>query len=130
MRLFKPVAMALIATVVAIAPAFAAEVRDFSRAAFDAAQAQDRPILVEVKAWWCPVCASQSGTIRKSIAGPEYAKLVVFQINYDKQKSEWQAFDVKKQGTLIAFRGIKQLGRLDFVTDKPQIRNLLALTVR
>jgi thioredoxin 1 len=130
MRSFKPIAMAFLASIAAIAPASAAEVRDFSRATFDAAQEQGRPILVEVKAWWCPVCASQASTIRNSISGPEYAKLIVFQINYDKQKADWQAFNVQKQGTLIAYRGAKQLGRLDFVTDKAMIRNLIALTVR
>lgn len=130
MRTFQSITMAIAASVVTMVPAYAAEVRDFDRVAFNTAQAQGRPIVVAIKAWWCPVCASQANTIRNSISGPEYAKLVVFQINYDKQKPEWQAFNVQKQGTLIAFRGQKQLGRLDFVTDKTQIRNLLVLTVR
>jgi thioredoxin 1 len=118
------------ALVASTSAAHAAEVRAFDRAAFVAAQAADRPILVEVKAWWCPVCASQGRTIRDTIKDPAYANLVVFQINYDRQKRELPSFAVTKQGTLIAYRGAAQVGRLDFVTDKPRIRALIAQTLR
>ncbi len=109
-------------------PAMAAEFKPFDRATFDAAQKAGRPVLVEVNAWWCPVCASQSGTIKATVGAPEYAKLLVLRINYDKQKPEWQAFNVQKQSTLIAFKGGRELARLAYVTDKAKIRDLLALT--
>lgn len=122
---FAAVAFAMSATVVQ-----AAEVRSYDRAAFAAAQAANRPILLEVRAWWCPVCASQGATIRDTVANPAYANLVVFRLNFDSQRRELPRFAVRKQGTLIAFRGAVQVGRLDFVTDKPRIRDLIALTVR
>jgi thioredoxin 1 len=118
------------AAVAVVAPAQGAETQKFSRAAFNAAQAQGRPILVDVKAWWCPVCASQNRTIKAALTAPQFAKLVVFELDYDGQKPEWQAFSVRKQATLIAFRGGKELSRLEFVTDKAQINALLASTVR
>ena len=43
---------------------------------------------------------------------------------------ELPSFAVRKQGTLIAYRGTAQVGRLDFVTDKPRIRALIAQTLR
>ena len=124
---------ALFATAAVVASATAAqaaEVRPFERAAFVAAQAAGRPILVEVRAWWCPVCSSQGATIRDTITDPAYANLIVFQLNFDKQKRELPSFAVRKQGTLIAYRGMAQVGRLDFVTDKPRIRALIAQTLR
>jgi thioredoxin 1 len=111
-------------------PAVAAEFKPFDRATFDAAQKAGRPILVEVNAWWCPVCASQTKTIRSTVITPAYAKLLVLRINYDKQKSEWQAFGVQKQSTLIAFKGGRELGRVSYITDKAQIQALLAATTR
>jgi thioredoxin 1 len=123
--LFAAFALAATATV-----ARAAEVVPFERAAFVAAQNAGRPILVEVRAWWCPVCASQGSAIRATITDPAYANLIVFRINYDKQKRELPAFAVTKQGTLIAYRGARQVGRLDFVTDRAKIRELMALTLR
>ncbi len=130
MRRYSTIAVAVIAQFALLAPANAAEVRDFDRAAFNAAQASGRSILLDVKAWWCPVCASQASTVKKITTAAEYQKLIIFNINYDKQQDVWKSFSVSKQGTLIGFRGTKQTGRLDFVTDKTQIDALLASTVR
>ena len=127
---FVRAAFGAVALVAMISPVQAAEQKDFSQAAFAAAQAQGKPILVDVAAWWCPVCASQNSTIRKITATPEYRQLVVFKINYDKQKAEWKSFGVMKQGTLIAYRGKKETGRLAFQTDKTQIATLLASAIR
>ncbi|MEY2942389.1 MAG: hypothetical protein RLY97_403 [Pseudomonadota bacterium] len=129
MRHVRLLVLAIIAQFAVLSPASAAEVRDFDRAAFAAAQSAGRPILVEVKAWWCPVCASQASTIKKAITASEYAKLIVFRVNYDTQKDVWQSFAVTKQGSLIGFHGTRQSGRLDFVTDKVQINTLLASTL-
>jgi thioredoxin 1 len=129
MSAFRIFPAVIVAAMVAVAPANAAEFQDFSRAAFKAALAQGRPTLVEVHAWWCPTCASQGSTVKKTVSAAQYARLIVFKINYDKQKPEWQSFGVSKQGTLIAFKGGRESGRLNFVTDKPQIAALIASTL-
>ncbi len=126
MRLGLRSALALAATAVLSSPLHAADLRKYDAATFAAAQKAGRPILVDVKAWWCPVCASQNSTIRKAIAAPDYNNLLILELNYDSQKADWQGFGVQKQATLIAFRGGKELQRLQFVTDKAQINALLA----
>lgn len=120
--------LAVLAVVVAF-PVDAAEIRKFDRAAFVAAQAQDRPILIEVAAWWCPVCSSQDRTIKRTVTALEYDKLIIFRIDYDGQKPEWKMFGVTKQATLIGFRGRKEIGRIAFRTDKTEIATLLAAAV-
>jgi len=130
MMLSRTTAALFAATMVAAAPAHAAEFRDFDQAAFAAAQAEGRPILLDVHAWWCPVCASQSRTIKQAVTAPAYNKLIVFRINYDKQKPVWQSFGVRKQATLIAFRGRQETGRLQYMTNKDKINALLASAVR
>jgi thioredoxin 1 len=127
---FRHFALSFAAFVAIAQPAVAAEFKPFDRATFDAAQKAGRPILVEVNAWWCPVCASQSKTIKDTVIAPAYAKLLVLRINFDKQKSEWQAFAVQKQSTLIAFKGGRELGRVSYITDKAKIQELLATTTR
>ena len=126
-------ALAVFAVAVAIPapiPANAAEFRKFDRAAFVTAQAQGRPILVDVAAWWCPVCASQDRTIKRKVTAAVFDKLIVFRIDYDKQKPEWKSFGVAKQATLIGFRGQQETGRIAFRTDKVEIASLLAGAVR
>ncbi len=124
------IAAAIASTIASAVPAEAVEYAPFSRTAFDAAQAAGQPILVDVAAWWCPVCASQEHTIKAATSDPRYTHLTIFKINYDKQKAEWKSFGVAKQGTLIAFKGHREIGRIAFQTDKTQITNLLQSTVR
>jgi thioredoxin 1 len=130
MSYLRTAALAVTAAIALVQPAVAAEFKPFDRATFDAAHKAGRPILVEVNAWWCPVCASQSKTIKATVVAPAYANLLVLRINYDKQKSEWQAFQVQKQSTLITFKGGRELGRVSYITDKAKIQALLALTTR
>jgi thioredoxin 1 len=128
MSTLRSVALSFAALIAIAQPAVAAEFKPFDRAIFDAAQKAGRPMLVEVNAWWCPVCMSQSKTIKATVAAPAYAKLLVLRINYDKQKSEWRALAVQKQSTLIAFKGGRETGRLAYITDKAKIQALLATT--
>ena len=111
------------------APAVAAEEwQPFDRAAFTAAQAKDLPILLDVHAWWCPVCASQARTIHRIVASGQHPRLVVFRINYDKQKDVWRGLGVQKQATLIAFHGRRETGRIAYMTDQVKIAQLIAST--
>lgn len=126
----RTIAMAIVLTLAPAASALAAEVRAFEEAAFVAAQAQGRPILIAVKAWWCPVCSSQGRSIRQITTAADYNSLVIFNVNYDKQKQVLRRFAVTRQATLIGFNGTRQTGRLDFVTDRAQIGALLGATLR
>ena len=111
-------------------PAAAATVSKFDAASFEAAKAAGRPILVDVKAWWCPVCGSQSRTIKAAVTGnPAYDRLVIFEINYDGQKPDWRALGVQQQGTLIGYKGRNEVGRIAFQTDKQLINGLLSRIV-
>jgi len=125
-----PLRLMPLALIAAVAPLQAAEIRAFDPAAFASAKAQNRSILVDVKAWWCPVCASQNRKIKRITAKPGYDQLMIFELNFDKQKADWKALGVTRQATLIGYRGQRQVGRLDFVTDEAQIEQLLAATVR
>jgi len=126
---FATIAAALVAAPLAV-PAQAAENQPYSQAAFEAAQAAGRPILIDVHAWWCPVCGSQARTIRDTVTAPQYDKLLVLRINYDKQKADWQKLGVKKQATLIAYHGTRETGRIQYMTDKAKIKDLIASTLR
>ena len=103
----------------------AAETRPFTQAAFDAAQAQGAPILVDVHAWWCPICAKQAPTIKKLQASSELGDMQVFEVDFDSQKDVVRAFGAQMQSTLIVFHGKVEKGRSAGVTDPEQIRTLL-----
>jgi thioredoxin 1 len=107
----------------------AAETRAFDQAAFQAAQRQNRPILIWVHAPWCPVCKQQGKTIDKVSANPAYKNLLVFRINYDTQKPLWQSFGATQQSTLIAFHGKRETARIAHDADEAKVTAVLARTL-
>lgn len=121
----------LVALAVALpSAAFAAEFRAFDQAAFAAAQAEGRPILVEVAADWCPTCRAQAPIIRQSAADPAFENLVVFRIDFDRQRDAWRGLGARQQSTLIAFSGARETDRVVGVTDSRRILALMRSAVQ
>ena len=116
-------------TVIA-SPVAAAQVRPFNEMILAQAQAQGRPILVDVYADWCSVCKVQHKHITQLARDPEFKDLVILRLNYDRQKAERRKLKVPRQSTLIAFNGRKETGRIVAVSDRGAIRSLLRSTLR
>ena len=127
--MFNPRYAALALSIALSVPAHAVTEVKFTPAAFAKAQAEGKPVLIDVAAWWCPVCLSQNRTIKRITANPAYNKLTIFKINYDSQKPEWQSLGVAKQGTLIGFIGKREVARVAFETDEAKIGGLLSAIV-
>ena len=102
---------------------------DFDQAAFEKAQKQGEPILVDIYASWCDVCKRQSVVLDKLRATPKYAGLVTFRINYDTQKDLMRKFKATVQSTLIVYRGETEVGRSIGETQPEWIEDLLSKSV-
>ena len=122
--------IAAAATIVAAQPALAVERQPYSVAALKSAQAQGRPVLVDIAAWWCPVCKSQEAKIKRITANPQFNKLLILRLDFDGQKNEWRALGANKQATLIGYKGRQEVGRVAFQTDETLIADLLRKTVQ
>src|SRR5580658_3650912 len=80
-----------------IGSAFAAQPVPFTASAFAAAQTAGKPILVDVTAPWCPVCARQHPILSQLEQTPELRDLVVFDVDFDSQKNVVKQFGVRMQ---------------------------------
>ncbi|MDE2133849.1 MAG: thioredoxin family protein [Alphaproteobacteria bacterium] len=100
-----------------IGPAAAANHYTYSASKFGEAQATGKPILVDISASWCPVCKAQNSVIERELAKPEFARYVVFSVDFDSQKDVVRAFNAPMQSTLIVFKGKNEKTRLVGVTD-------------
>lgn len=108
----------------------AAKPPPFNRAAFEAAQAAGRPILLDIYAPWCPTCRAQAPIIERLAAEPANAQLIVFRVDFDRDKATVRALGANRQSTLIAYRGKTETGRSVGDTDPASLARLVASTQR
>ena len=102
----------------------AADQKPFEQAAFEALQAANRPILIDVRADWCPTCKRQAPIITSLLMSPEFAGYTVLDVNFDTQPAVLRQFKVTQQSTLIAFKGSAEVGRSTGQTDKAELAAL------
>ncbi len=114
----------------AVAGLAAAEANPYTDEAFDAAQAEQRPVLIDVYATWCPTCRRQAQILAGLLEEAEFEELLVLKVDWDAQKEIAQRFGAPRQSTLIAFRGTEERGRSVADTRKESIRELLLEAVR
>jgi thioredoxin 1 len=120
---------ALIASALAIAaplaPSWASSAIPYSEDAFKAAQASGSPILIEIHAWWCPVCKAQVPILDQLTAQPKFKDLKIFRVDFDGMKPAVQQFGAQMQSTLIVFKGSTEKGRSVGDTKEASIAALL-----
>jgi len=120
--------IAIAAAAFAFAPIAAPAPVAFDRAAFEQAQADDKRILIDIWAPWCPTCRAQAPIIDSVARARGNENLVVFKVHFDNQKAEVRRFGAQRQSTLIAYRGTRETGRLVADTNPDRIAALVATT--
>jgi thiol-disulfide isomerase/thioredoxin len=123
-------AVAAVITFGGLHGATAATFKPFTAAAFKAAEHSGRPIVVEVYAPWCPICACQQPILEELEANPTYARVTVLRVNFDSPKDVLRDLNVAMQSTLIGFHGSVETERLAGVIRKPNIEALFASTLK
>lgn len=104
--------VAIGAFVASLASAAAFETKPYDEAAFKAAQAAGGPVIVHVTAPWCPTCVSQHKALDALGASGAFAKIPVFNLDFDSQQEAMKALKANSQSTIIAFKGATETGRV------------------
>lgn len=113
------------AFLVASMPAMAKEPQAYSPEALTAAKATGKPVLVDVFASWCPTCRRQHVILAGLTELPKYADLIVLRANFDEDKEELKALNVRSQSTLIVFKGENEIDRSVGSTNPVAIEGML-----
>ncbi len=119
-------ALALCLTLPLASVAFAQGKKPFTAAAFEAAQASGKPILIDVSASWCPTCRAQAPILSKLMSDPRFKNMVTFNVDYDSQKDVLRKLNVQRQSTLIVFKGKQEAGRSVADTNPASIEAMIA----
>jgi thiol-disulfide isomerase/thioredoxin len=108
--------------------ATAGEFNKFREDTFKKLQGEGKPILVEIDAGWCPICAKQRPIIDRLTEGASLKDVNILVVSFDGQKDVVRGFGATMQSTLIGFHGAKETGRLVGETDPLAIQRLLEQT--
>ncbi|HEY1719966.1 MAG TPA: thioredoxin family protein [Magnetospirillaceae bacterium] len=127
-RVLKTLLVAGILGLMAQGVASAGQFEKFNEEAFKKAQAEGQPILVEIDAGWCPICAKQRPIIDRLTEGASLKDVKIMVVSFDGQKGVVRSFNATMQSTLIAFHGAQETGRLVGETDTQAIQQLLQTT--
>ncbi len=126
MRAVRTFLVATFLALLAQGPAFAGDNWfKYSDETFHKLQAEGKPILVEINADWCPICAKQRPIIDRLTSTDSLKDLNILVVSFDGQKGVVRAFGATQQSTLIVFHGDKETGRSVGETDTLAIKQLL-----
>ena len=114
----------------AVTPTRAFERADFTDAAFKAAQAAGKSVVVDVFAPWCPTCKAQQEVFEELRNKPEFAGVILMKVDFDSQKDVLRSFKAQSQSTLIAFKGKQETGRSAGEADTRKIETLISTTLK
>jgi thiol-disulfide isomerase/thioredoxin len=103
----------------------AARIQAFDQAQFAAAQNEGGPIVIDITASWCPTCRAQKPIIDSLAQNPDFASLIIFEVDFDKQEDVVRRMRASTQSTLIAFNGRTEMLRSVGATDQRSIEQLL-----
>lgn len=109
--------------------ALAGEIKPYSQAGFNKLVAEGKPILLDIRADWCPTCAAQAPVIRELMAQSKYKDVTTFTINFDNDTALLKAYNVSFQSTLIVMMGKREMGRSVGDTRRDDIEHLLSNVV-
>jgi len=123
MKIIK-LASALAATFFS-AVAFAGSVVPFDQKAFDERIKSNEPVIISVRAPWCPVCKVQVPIEDALMNTGAFKNVTLMTVDFDSQKALLKEFNVSMQSTIIVYKNGKELGRSVGDKNKASIEALM-----
>lgn len=99
---------------------------DYDETQFKQAQVDGKTIVLDFHAEWCGSCKTQKMILKDMASESDYDNLLVFAVNYDDSESLKTELKVDSQGTLIVYKGAKEVARGYGIIKKNEIADLVA----
>lgn len=108
----KSLISALAITTLSVAfasPSWALTIENFSEQRFHALQAENKPVLIDVSAPWCPTCKRQKEILMDYQKNNPNSGITVLNVDFDNQKKWVTHFRAPRQSTFALYQGKKQV---------------------
>ena len=109
-----------------LAGAFVAQAEQlpYTKAKLDSLLAAGQPVIVDLRADWCPTCKEQKPIVDALMDDPKRQKLTYFVADFDKETALKKRLHVTMQSTFLVFKGGKEIARSTGQTDKAELAGL------
>jgi len=97
----------------------------FDATTFEQAQAQDKTIIIDTFAPWCPTCRMQKEGLHALTTDPRLAEAVFMYVDYDAQPEALTLLKAQSQSTIIIFKGQEEVARAVGITNTEKIKNFV-----
>jgi thioredoxin 1 len=121
------IALVLFAAIFFLLPKPLAE--PFTQARLDALNRSGQPVLVAIHADWCSTCKTQERVLQELLPQPEFKRITMLRMDFDRQKEAVRSFGVQYQSTLIVFKEGREVGRSTADQSPVRIAELLRLSL-
>lgn len=119
----------LIALTSLMSIAMAGDIKPFNQQDFDTLTTAGKPVVLDISATWCPTCKAQKPIIDGLMKQPAYKDITLMTIDFDSAKPTLKKFKVNMQSTLVAFKGVNEVGRSVGDTTPAGLEGLIKKTV-
>ena len=110
--------------------AAAGQTEPFNQTEFDRLTQAGQPVVVHVRASWCPTCKAQNPILDKLMKQPAYKDVTLLNVDFDSQKRIVKEFKVTMQSTLVGFKGKQEVARSVGDTTEAGLTGLFQKTLR
>ena len=90
---------------------YAGDTRPFDQKAFDDLTHSGKPVIVSVRAPWCPICKVQVPVEDSVMKSDEFKDVTLMTVDFDSQKDILKELNVSKQSAILVYKGGKEVGR-------------------
>ncbi|MGO4477927.1 thioredoxin family protein [Massilia sp. 2TAF26] len=91
--------------------AHAGQTVPYTQQAFDKLAKAGKPVVVNIFATWCLTSTMQKPIQESLLKSPKYKDVTLLTVNFDTQKPVVAKLKATMQGTLIAFKGGREVAR-------------------
>lgn len=99
---------------------------DYTEQQFKQEQSKGRSIVLDFYAEWCSSCLTQKTILKELLSEPDFKNVIVFVVNYDEFSDLKKELDVDSQGTLIVYKGNKEVARGFGIIKKDEVQALVS----
>ncbi|QQC64313.1 thioredoxin family protein [Paraburkholderia ginsengisoli] len=105
--------------------AFAGTTAPFDQKMFDDLAHTGKPVIISVRAPWCPICKVQVPVEDSVMKSDAFKDVTLMTVDFDSQKDILKELNVSKQSAILVYKSGREVGRSIGDKNKDSIETLM-----